>query len=119
VYKKCKEISLSLDDIESNLYNAIITPDRNIRLYQAKLRSVNFMRNMCINTFVAQRDSIEFLAGPKKFLFCIFYLYFSTYSIKFLLKFQFKILFNLNKKNVSHIWVTGPPRKHTRHPNMG
>jgi len=24
----------------------------------------------------------------------------------------------LNKKDVTHIWVTGPPRKHTRHPSM-
>jgi len=78
VYKKCKKISLSLDDIGSDLYNAIITSARNIRLYQTKLRSVNFMRNMCINTFVAQRDSVEFLAGPKKFLFCIFYIYISV-----------------------------------------
>ena len=48
------------------------------------------------NTFDAQRDSVEFLTGPKWDCF----VYISAYSIKFRLKFQFKILFNLNKKNV-------------------
>lgn len=52
------------------------------------------------------------------FMLYILYLYFSAYSIKLLLKIQLKILFNLNKKSSTHIWVTGPPRKHTRHPDM-
>ena len=53
------------------------------------------------------------------FMLFILYLYLSACSIEFLKKRQLKILLNLNKKSVTHIWVTGPPRKHTRHPHMG
>ncbi|KAI4493198.1 hypothetical protein M0802_009615 [Mischocyttarus mexicanus] len=34
-------------------------------------------------------------------------------------KMQLKILFNLNKKSVTHIWVTWVLRKHARNPSTG
>ena len=52
-----------------------------------------------------EETPLSFSRGPNATV--LYILYFNAYFIKFGLKFQFEILFNLNKNNVTHIWMNG------------